>query len=150
MLPLSDHFTHQGQTITRCTQIRLFNGNLPPENECRTSSQCSKWGKRSNSCYHYQIHLLVKNELKLLALKVFSNATYLLITSYSISECSKWGKGANHVLTYQITLLVKDRLSQHALKYVYSKATYLLKMSPQYPQTVDHLLHMQPLSLVSS
>ena len=33
MLPLSDHLTRQGQTITTCTQIRLFKGNLHSENE---------------------------------------------------------------------------------------------------------------------
>jgi len=31
MLPLSDHFTHQGWTNTTCTQIRLFKGNLLAE-----------------------------------------------------------------------------------------------------------------------
>jgi len=36
MLSLSDHFTRQGQTITTCTQIRLFKGNLPPETESVT------------------------------------------------------------------------------------------------------------------
>ena len=31
MLPLADHLTHQGWSITMCTQIRQFKGNLPAE-----------------------------------------------------------------------------------------------------------------------
>ena len=75
-------------------------------------------GKRSKSCYHYQITILIKDKLSLHALKyMYSKATYVL--SHTISQCSKWGKRTNSCYNDQITLLVKDRLC--ALKYVYSQ-----------------------------
>ena len=89
---LSDHFTCQGQTITTCNQIHLFQGNVPPELSQLHQFTVQQVQKRSNSCYDYQI-----------------------------------------------TSLVKDRLSLRAVKYVYSKATYLLKMSQSHQFTVQQV-----------
>ena len=58
-------------------------------------------GKRSKSCYHYQITSPVKDRLSLRALKINTSIQRQLTgwvwANHIISQCSKWGKVANHV-----------------------------------------------------
>ena len=141
MLPLSDHFTRQGQTITMCTLICLFQGNLLPENEQITPFRMQQVGKRSKSCYHYQITSPVKDRLSLRALKyVYSKVTYRLSMSESHHfTVQQVGKRSKSCYNYQITSPFKNRLSIRALKHVYSKATYGLSMSESQHFTVQQV-----------
>ena len=97
MLTLSDHCTHQGQTM--CTQICLFKATYRLSMSESHHFTVQKVGKTSKSCYHYQNTSPVKDRLSLRAIKyVHSKATYRLSMSESHHfTVQQGGKGANHV-----------------------------------------------------
>ena len=57
MLPLSDHFTRKGQTITMCAQIHLFKGNLPAEYKRTTPFYSVASGEKEQIMLPLSVHL---------------------------------------------------------------------------------------------
>ena len=126
MLPLSDHFTRQG--VKDRLSLRALKYVYSKATYRLSVSEShhltvQQVGKRSKSCYHYQITVPVKDRLCALQY-ILSKATYKLSMSeshhFTVYQVGKRSKSCYH---HQITVPVKDR--QCALKYVLSKDNLL-------------------------
>ena len=107
MLPLSDYFTRQGQSITTCTQICLFKSNLPPEYERIGPFHSVASGEKEEIMlplsHHFTWQGVSLCELKYL----YSKTIYLLRMSqqhhFTVWQVGKRRKSCYH---YQITTIV--------------------------------------------
>jgi len=93
-------------------------------------SQCTKWWKRINSCYNYQVTSLVKDRL-CANMPTQRQLTDWVWVNHTIWQCRKWRKRIIEVVKSDVILYkcITLHRGQWTVKYIHSEVTYHLSVA---------------------